>query len=462
MPKATLIKDNQRVAVESGSKQAQDLFGQGYKLETKSAGDLSGTMNELPSELPGLGENTSQFANFRNLLTDMTRAAYDKKPSIKDALSQFNTQIGAGTGVVSPTISGAVLDTERQRRIGNMGDIFAKTMNTINSMEKIRGEQIQNVNSLMGDLATAGLLDQLTGKEFEQIRQTGVLPMETLQKISAKVNEIKNKPETPSYPEQIAGLEAGYTNVNGVPVKTDGTYDPITGVATDQSKVLKIGNQAYNFTSYAKDPGWGKSVNQIMTSLPEFISNQEVNNYIQSQAPGSLLKAEDIKSIANETGIAPELLLSIAAHESAWGTSNVAKTNNNLVGYSNTGMEGTDRPEGEGGTYTKFNSPKESLMALANNIKRREIDQSTTPQPKSEADKISEKLTAEQKAVQADINVELDKLSKGGDWGTSWNYIKNRYPDIPTDVLDEALRKDQFYPKEEIKNDKKAWYEFWK
>lgn len=46
------------------------------------------------------------------------------------------------------------------------------------------------------------------------------------------------------------------------------------------------------------------------------------------------------------------------------------------------------------------------------------------------------------------IAKEIDNLSQGGDWGASWNYIKNLYPEIPDDQLDEALRKEQFHPKE--------------
>ena len=51
------------------------------------------------------------------------------------------------------------------------------------------------------------------------------------------------------------------------------------------------------------------------------------------------------------------------------------------------------------------------------------------------------------------IDTELKKLSKGGDWGTSWNYIRNlfpqsEYPNLTNEDIDEYLRKDQFYPKE--------------
>lgn len=103
--------------------------------------------------------------------------------------------------------------------------------------------------------------------------------------------------------------------------------------------------------------------------------------------------------------------------------------------------------------------PTDTLAVAQSKLKNSKIYQDQVRGPVGSE---TTKLTTEEKAVQTDINAELDKLSKGtSDWGTSWNYIKNRYPDIPTDILDEALRKDQFYPKEEAKSDKK-WFEFWK
>lgn len=63
---------------------------------------------------------------------------------------------------------------------------------------------------------------------------------------------------------------------------------------------------------------------------------------------------------------------------------------------------------------------------------------------------------------------EITKLVNGGDWGDSWNRIKNRFPDVDNEIIDEWLRKDQFYPREEsieegdLTEKIKKWWQFWK
>jgi hypothetical protein len=77
-------------------------------------------------------------------------------------------------------------------------------------------------------------------------------------------------------------------------------------------------------------------------------------------------------------------------------------------------------------------------------------------------------LTTEEKAFQDDLSKALDDLAKGGDWGTNWNYMFNRYKDAleksakengitVQEALDQLLRKNDFYPKED-----KSWWQFWK
>jgi len=73
------------------------------------------------------------------------------------------------------------------------------------------------------------------------------------------------------------------------------------------------------------------------------------------------------------------------------------------------------------------------------------------------------KLTAEQKKVQSAIDSEIKKLARGGSWADSFNYIKNLYPDIPNEIIDEALRKDQYDTGEvATAEEDKKWWAFWK
>lgn len=181
-----------------------------------------------------------------------------------------------------------------------------------------------------------------------------------------------------------------------------GTNDPITGVPTDASKVLTVGDRAYDFTSYATDPNWGNKVNNIMAQMPQFNTDEEMNAYIQNIAPGSVLRSEDINAVSQTTGIPPEILTAIVGLESNMGASNVAKQNNNFGGITwngANGQKGTARPEAEGGNYVRYNTAREGIQAIANNIARREIDQTAlettgelTAKQKTEANKLAKDL----------------------------------------------------------------------
>ncbi|NCU43309.1 hypothetical protein EOL72_03110 [Candidatus Falkowbacteria bacterium] len=43
------------------------------------------------------------------------------------------------------------------------------------------------------------------------------------------------------------------------------------------------------------------------------------------------------------------------------------------------------------------------------------------------------------KEFNEDVKKELDKLARGGDWGKSWNYIKNKYSGMTSQEVDEVL-----------------------
>ncbi|NCU43322.1 hypothetical protein EOL72_03185 [Candidatus Falkowbacteria bacterium] len=55
-------------------------------------------------------------------------------------------------------------------------------------------------------------------------------------------------------------------------------------------------------------------------------------------------------------------------------------------------------------------------------------------------------LEAKIKEFNNDINKELDTLARGGDWGASWNFIKNRYPMMTNQEVDDALNAWHYNP----------------
>jgi len=65
-------------------------------------------------------------------------------------------------------------------------------------------------------MASAGLLSEISGDEYNSITQTGQIPMEVLQKISLKVQSMKNQP---SITEQLNAANAGFEIEGGNIIK---------------------------------------------------------------------------------------------------------------------------------------------------------------------------------------------------------------------------------------------------
>jgi hypothetical protein len=168
------------------------------------------------------------------------------------------------------------------------------------------------------------------------------------------------------------------------------------------------------------------------------------------------------------SGVSWEAIMTMAVQESLGGTSNVAKKNNNFGGLtwsSDTqwkeepynGTKGTEKPEG--GNYTKFPTKQQGLNAMANLMAQYgTINQQTviTEDPEIPGVDVSgmskdeiDKLKDAKKDFDKILEKELDKLAKEPtqeQWADSWNYIKNKYPNISNEELDTMLRKWQFAP----------------
>jgi hypothetical protein len=54
-------------------------------------------------------------------------------------------------------------------------------------------------------------------------------------------------------------------------------------------------------------------------------------------------------------------------------------------------------------------------------------------------------LTVEEKAFKKELEIERKKLAREGNWGASWNYIHNRYPEATNEEIDIMLDKEKYY-----------------
>ena len=182
-------------------------FGKGENFtEVKSPASLQNTLKP-DYTLPDNTAPASAMANFKAALDLATEVAQRNKPKVSDVLMQFMTDSG-GKGVINPAVAGGVIQEAGQRGTADVTRLYSTALNTIKTLEENKTRQNENVNSLMSSLAQLGLLNQITGKEYDQIMQTGVLPVETLQKINQAAAE-KRQP-IPSISEQLSAAEKGY------------------------------------------------------------------------------------------------------------------------------------------------------------------------------------------------------------------------------------------------------------
>lgn len=102
-----------------------------------------------------------------------------------------------------------------------------------------------------------------------------------------------------------------------------------------------------------------------------------------------------------------------------------------------------------GNTYDKNNYQEGDIVEYNGSFFTAGTDgkwRKSTTEEKNTITKGSE-LTPEEKKFKSDLDKELNKLAKGGDWGSSWNYLHNKYPEATNEQLDAMLNKDKYYPK---------------
>ena len=110
------------------------------------------------------------------------------------------------------------------------------------------------------------------------------------------------------------------------------------------------------------------------------------------------------------------------------------------------------------GTSPKVNPTKDPISAgykegdvfeYNNRFYVVKADGTTRTATAEERSSVTGELNTEEKKFESDLNAELNKLSKGGDWGSSWNYLMNKYGSqgLDNDTLDELLNKAKYYPR---------------
>jgi hypothetical protein len=127
-------------------------------------------------------------------------------------------------------------------------------------------------------------------------------------------------------------------------------------------------------TGYATSTTQAGSVASKLNEIGKLTDLQQVQDYLDEKAPGSLITAGDISKASELYGVSWEMLLALTEHESNLGKSPVALKNNNPGGITwngRNGEKGSARPASEGGYYVKYKTMQDGLNATAEVLSKR-------------------------------------------------------------------------------------------
>ena len=93
----------------------------------------------------------------------------------------------------------------------------------------------------------------------------------------------------------------------------------------------------YNISAYATDTLYEQKIQTILNGMPIFASEEAIDAYIQSVAPGSPVTAMMVVAAVQQYGVDQNLLLAIMQNDSSFGTLGVGARTNNPGNVGNTG-----------------------------------------------------------------------------------------------------------------------------
>jgi len=186
----------------------------------------------------------------------------------------------------------------------------------------------------------------------EAAEKSGVTIADTIQQAVEKM-----KPYLAKYAQTARELAEAKEDISGV--------TPTGQIVSDAS------GSSYDIGSYATDPNHEEAIQSILDSMGQMTSVSQMDEYIQSIAPGSPITGQMVANASEKYGVSWETLMAIMQHESGFGTSPVATKNNNVGGMTWTGTngeQGTARPSDEGGYYVRYHSFPEGVDAVAKSL----------------------------------------------------------------------------------------------
>ncbi len=124
----------------------------------------------------------------------------------------------------------------------------------------------------------------------------------------------------------------------------------------------------YDISAYATDPSHEQKIQNIINSMPQFDTEENIDNYIQEKALGSFVSGNMVLEAANEYKVDIPLLLAIMQNDSLFGTTGIAVRTLNPGNVGNNGFEERSYP-----TW------REGVLAVAEWLYRHKIATIETP-----------------------------------------------------------------------------------
>jgi hypothetical protein len=344
---------------------------------------LPGPAGALTGSAPAGNPYTIFNQNMAGLLTGIQKTQTEGAATLGSNIATA-TNVGVspnGAVPFDPNVSASVQSTGRENLSNAFQPVIAnmntRLENTTNSLNALSG----NVKSMMAAYAP-------------QVLQPG----QSLVSPDGKV--IKQGHEYSPQMNPNTGLLDGFDVTTGSWSSEDmniggQTTTPVLsrGGATDSTIIagVELGTTQDGIGPWATDPNAVHQVNNIYNDLKNNIpapSALAYDQYIKNNGGGAVT-GNMIISSAKLHNIDPNLLAAILNNESDFGNSGVSTKDNNPGGITYTGtlgqMQGTARPQSEGGYYVAYKSLAQGVDAVATALQKRIV---STEEPKKETSNV--------------------------------------------------------------------------
>ena len=406
--------------------------------------DLTNAMNSEVLETKGaeasnnIGFNEQQIAglNAANLRTIQGKATEADIKNLDYAKGKGWTPTEAKTETLQPASAGVIGEPTPAKSttdqifemMFNMGNLRAEAKAEAAKDQDLmgKGEAIATSSTLVNKLRT-----ELQNKQIYDIKDQDVVrakPILTSQ-IAGQLSEMSREQKldamimTNNYNNALVELQIAQGNYDRAREIVNETADDVYNASVDQINALQFKNQIETIEA-----------DRLKENLT-YERDLSMAGYVHLKSPEDLkgLKESEIfrDPVSGRMYLKPEPTVS-----------QIMEVNGRQVGIDD-----------KGNIIKDFGAVKITNNSNSNNSSGIDIPGvDTTNMTEEEIKELQGKI----QLFNSDISTEVNKLARGGDWGKSWNFIKNKYPTMTNEEVDNALNAWQYNPSSQSSNDNQS------